>query len=155
MKCKNSNCEEKRRYGYISCSRECENQIRINNRTQALEYLGGRCKRCGSDENTSTLQFHHLDPCDKRYSICRGLHKGFNFIQSELNKCILLCLNCHETIHAIKDSNYFIINNYFFSYKFENLDKNLGIDNNDECTKINLEKGKIKNRDSIIPLSSE
>lgn len=158
IKCKHPSCEEKCIYGF--CSKECEDHYkalekRYSNRAPAIEYLGGRCKRCGFNEDTSILQFHHLDPCDKRYNVPFFLHKGFEFVRPELNKCVLLCLNCHKIVHNNKDPDYFIINNYFFSHSFENLGKNSNIDNNDECTKINLEKGKVLNKLGIIPFSSE
>lgn len=49
------------------------------------------------------------------------------------------------------DPNYFIINNYFFSNDFENLSKNVGVDNNNECTTLELEKGIYVNGEGVIP----
>lgn len=143
MKCKHPNCQESCNYNF--CSKECEDHFKIlkkrrNDRAPALEYLGGKCKRCGFNEDTDIIQFHHLDPCDKKYNISDYLYKGFEFVRAELNKCVLLCLNCHKIVHKIKDPNYFIINNYFFSHSFENLKKNSNIHNNDECTNLDLEK---------------
>jgi len=154
MKCKHPSCEEKCKFGF--CSKECEDHYktlekRRKDRELPVKYLGGKCKRCGFDEDIDILQFHHLDPCDKRFNISERLYKGFEFVQAELNKCVLLCLNCHKIVHKIKDPNYFIIDNYFFSYKFENLEKNSKLDNNDECTKLELEKGIIKDREGVIP----
>lgn len=146
IKCKHPDCEEQCTYGF--CSKECKNHYKMldkrqNNKARAVEYLGGRCKRCGFNENISILHFHHLDPGDKKYNISEKLNRGFEFIQSELNKCILLCVNCHLIVHRTNDSNYFLINNYFFGYDFEKLERNLGIDNKDECTKLESEKGVI------------
>lgn len=146
IKCKHPDCEEKCTYGF--CSKECKNHYKMldkrqNNKARAVEYLGGRCKRCGFNENMNIFHFHHLDPADKKYNISEKLNKGFEFIRSELNKCILLCINCHLIVHRTNDPNYFLINNYFFGYDFEKLERNLGIDNNDECTKLESEKGVI------------
>lgn len=157
-KCSHPNCEEKCKHGF--CSDLCEKHYRKlkkrqNDRILPVKYLGGRCKRCGFNEDTDILHFHHLDPCDKRYNISDYLYKGFEYVRPELNKCVLLCLNCHKIVHKIKDPNYFIISNYFFSYNFENLDKNSNIDNNDECTIFDLEKGIVKDRKGIIPFPSE
>ncbi len=154
MKCKHPSCQENCNCNF--CSKECEDHYKMlgkkhTSRTQALEYLGGRCKKCGFNEDTSILIFHHLDPCDKKYNISEKLSKGFEYVQAELNKCILLCLNCHKIVHKTKDPNYFIIDNYFFGHSFENLGKNIGIDNNVECTKIELEKGMYITGKGVIP----
>lgn len=86
-----------------------------------------------------------------RYNISEKLSKGFEYIRAELNKCILLCINCHKIVHKTMDPNYFIINNYFFSNDFENLSKNVGVDNNNECTTLELEKGIYVNGEGVIP----
>jgi hypothetical protein len=45
------------------------------------------------------LIFHHLDPSHKDFTI-GGKSKSWNKIQSELDKCVLLCANCHAEVHA-------------------------------------------------------
>lgn len=154
MKCNHPNCDKKCKNDF--CSRLCENHYkeivkRSNNKKIAVDYLGGKCKRCGFNEDIDIIHFHHLDPCDKKYNISEYIYKDFKFIRAELNKCILLCPNCHTIVHKTKDPKYFIINNYFFSIEFEHVKMNIIADNNDECTSIRFEKGEIKNRDYIIP----
>ena len=73
------------------------------------------------------------------------------YVRPELNKCILLCQNCHGIVHKTKDPKYFLINNYFFSFQFEKIGKNIIKDNNDKCTKNQYEKAKIKKRNKVIP----
>jgi len=60
------------------------------------------CAICGYNECADALDFHHVNPKDKCFGInMEGLkkHNDVNFI-NELNKCILLCCNCHRKIHS-------------------------------------------------------
>src|SRR5262245_8614732 len=66
---------------------------------RAIKYKGGRCQICGYDKCVRALTFHHLDPSHKDFTI-GGISKSWNTIQSELNKCVLLCANCHAEVHA-------------------------------------------------------
>lgn len=66
---------------------------------KAIEYLGGKCKSCGYNKCIGSLDFHHLDPLqkDSNYSSFKGI---FNKrLTDELDKCILLCANCHRELH--------------------------------------------------------
>lgn len=74
---------------------------------KAIEYKGGKCQICGYNKCTRSLQFHHLDPNEKDFGISRGT-KSFEKLKPELDKCILVCANCHGEIHdgLIDLSNY-------------------------------------------------
>lgn len=55
------------------------------------------CAICGYDECDAALDFHHVNPKDKKYGLSAiNLHKK-DFID-EINKCILLCCRCHKEI---------------------------------------------------------
>lgn len=74
-------------------------------RLKSIEYLGKVCSRCGQD-NPSMLCFHHLDSNIKDYDICRNFGNKWDNIKLELDKCILLCNNCHMELHyGDKDRN--------------------------------------------------
>ena len=64
-----------------------------------IEYKGGKCICCGFNKHYSALDFHHLDPSIKEFNLTRN-SIGWNKLQSELDKCVLLCSNCHRMIHA-------------------------------------------------------
>ena len=67
----------------------------------ALEYLGGRCCICGYDWCETALDFHHRDEKEKSFGIsAKGYTRSWHAIQTELEKCILLCANCHRELHA-------------------------------------------------------
>lgn len=73
--------------------------FRYNRKIKSIEYLGGKCKICGYEKCKTALHFHHLDPKEKAFGISSKASWGFEKIKSELDKCILLCSNCHAEIH--------------------------------------------------------
>lgn len=66
---------------------------------KAVEYKGGRCSKCGYDRCVGSLQFHHCDPSikDPKWRTARGW--DFEKFKVELDKCVLLCSNCHGEVH--------------------------------------------------------
>lgn len=60
---------------------------------------GGKCERCGYNKCLAALEFHHLNPADKEFSISNNGLPSFEKAQKEANKCILLCANCHREEH--------------------------------------------------------
>lgn len=66
---------------------------------RALEYKGGKCLRCGYDKCYSALQFHHRDPSEKEMDWKYLRKRSWDFIKLELDKCDLLCSNCHAEVH--------------------------------------------------------
>lgn len=63
-----------------------------------VEYKGGKCKVCGYNRCTAALEFHHLDPTKKDFSISGGT-RSFESLKDEVDKCVLVCSNCHKEIH--------------------------------------------------------
>ena len=58
------------------------------------------CAICGYDKNYAALEFHHVNPEDKKYCVAfRLMDYPDKTILKELNKCVLLCANCHREIH--------------------------------------------------------
>ena len=66
---------------------------------RAVEYLGGKCKICGYDKSLATLDFHHIDGDTKEFKISGNYNRSWKRIKAELDKCVLLCANCHREIH--------------------------------------------------------
>lgn len=66
---------------------------------QLIEYKGNKCQICGYNKCTNALEFHHLDPTQKDFGISGGT-KSFEKLRPEVDKCILVCSNCHREIHA-------------------------------------------------------
>lgn len=66
----------------------------------ARDYKGGQCEICAYKKCSRALPFHHIDPKTKIFGISdKGLTRSWSKIQEEIEKCILLCANCHMEIH--------------------------------------------------------
>ena len=68
-------------------------------KNQIVEYKGGKCEICGYNKCIEALEFHHLNPEEKDFTISGGT-KGFEKLKPEIDKCILVCSNCHREIHS-------------------------------------------------------
>ena len=67
----------------------------------ALEYKGNKCEICGYNKCSEALDFHHLDPQEKDFNLSnRNLILDWQVIKKELDKCQLVCANCHREIHS-------------------------------------------------------
>lgn len=66
----------------------------------AVEYKGGKCVQCSYNKCLRAMEFHHLDPNEKDFGIsANGYTLSWEKIKKELDKCILVCSNCHAEIH--------------------------------------------------------
>ena len=65
------------------------------------DMLGGKCSICGYDKCLEAIDFHHIDPSTKTIGVCTMIHRGksFEIIEKEVEKCVLLCKNCHTELH--------------------------------------------------------
>lgn len=73
---------------------------RQNKKIKAVEYMGGKCIICNYDKCISALHFHHIDPNEKEFGFSSNLTKSFDILKKELDKCIMVCSNCHCEIHS-------------------------------------------------------
>jgi endogenous inhibitor of DNA gyrase (YacG/DUF329 family) len=74
--------------------------FRRETKLKCIEYKGGKCEICGYDKCPASLAFHHLDPSQKDFGISSsGFSRSFEKCKPELDKCILVCMNCHGEIH--------------------------------------------------------
>ena len=62
------------------------------------EQRGGKCQRCGYNKCLKALEFHHLDPSQKDFTISNDHFKLAEAVE-ESKKCILICANCHRELH--------------------------------------------------------
>ena len=62
---------------------------------------GGECALCGYSHCPAALEFHHLDPATKEFSVSqRGVTRSFERALAEARKCVLLCANCHAEVEG-------------------------------------------------------
>ena len=71
---------------------------RKRTKQKLIEYKGGKCELCGYEKCNRSLQFHHLNPDEKDFTIS-GKSLSFEKLKEEVDKCILVCSNCHSEIH--------------------------------------------------------
>lgn len=65
------------------------------------EMFGESCAICGYSKCFAALEFHHVNPSDKENTPAK-LINNFSSIERmirELEKCIMVCANCHREIH--------------------------------------------------------
>jgi hypothetical protein len=79
-------------------------ELRKEIHTKIIDYLVTHpCTHCG-ENNLLTLEFDHLH--DKKFNISHAIKRvyGWDKIKAEIDKCQVLCANCHA-IKTAKDNN--------------------------------------------------
>lgn len=67
----------------------------------SIEYKGEKCQSCGYNRCEAALELHHIDPKTKSFGIGeKGYTRVWEKVKAELDKCILLCANCHREAEA-------------------------------------------------------
>jgi len=67
----------------------------------AVAYMGSKFIFCHYSKCISALEFYHIDEAKKFFGLSmNGLTRSWERTKKELDKCILVCSNCHKEIHA-------------------------------------------------------
>ena len=74
-------------------------KLRTAKKEQAIEYLGGKCWKCDGIFERECYDFHHIVPATKKYDWNKMQRRKWSDIKEELDKCVLLCSNCHRLAH--------------------------------------------------------
>lgn len=83
----------------LICS-TCRSKIRRNKRKKILvDYKGGKCELCGYNLYISALCFHHRNQSEKEFEIADNCRYTIEKLKAEVDKCSLLCMNCHTALH--------------------------------------------------------
>lgn len=82
-----------------SCQSKLNESNRVSRRNEAVMYKGGKCEHCGYDRYVGALEFHHMDPSEKDPMSFKPTVAKKKFF-AEVDKCVLLCANCHREEHA-------------------------------------------------------
>ena len=70
------------------------------------------CKKCG-EQRWYLLDYHHLDPSQKTERIAKlMIRSSLDTTLNEIQKCILLCSNCHREFHYFEKENGITIEEY-------------------------------------------
>lgn len=83
----------------LECRKEAVVRKRKKLKDDSLAYKGGKCQFCGYNRCNKALEFHHTDPKEKDFTLGDGNTRSFEKVKIELDKCILLCSNCHREEH--------------------------------------------------------
>jgi len=81
------------------CRAEAVQKRREKTKLLAVKYKGGKCQICGYNKCIAALEFHHRNPQEKSFGISQGGNsRSWDKVQKELDKCDLLCSNCHKEV---------------------------------------------------------
>ena len=81
------------------CNYESLSKTRKNYKSILVKYKGGKCEICGYDKCIDAFDFHHINPEEKDFSISSSHNNNIEKLKKEVDKCIMVCANCHREIH--------------------------------------------------------
>jgi transposase len=88
-------------YRCLKCRSDAVTERRRRVKQILVREAGGACSICGYHRCIAALEFHHLDPGSKRFSLShRGLARSIARARAEASRCVLLCANCHVEVEA-------------------------------------------------------
>lgn len=86
------------------CYRKTKNLLRAK-RIDAVDIIKCKqgCLRC-KIKDPRVLEFHHLDTGKKEFNIADYYYSHYSFerLEQEIEKCVIVCANCHRILHAEK-----------------------------------------------------
>lgn len=82
------------------CQSELVTEHRRRLKRNLVARLGGKCIVCGYNRCVRSLQFHHLNPSEKEFTISEWKKLGKRDLEKEIKKCVLVCANCHGEIES-------------------------------------------------------
>lgn len=80
------------------CSGCKTRKFRLKRKKDMVQYKGGKCIMCGYDKCLRALTFHHRESSDKVFDLSTNCMMPWNKVLEELEKCDLLCHNCHDEV---------------------------------------------------------
>lgn len=63
------------------------------------------CQFCGYRKSSAALQYHHIDPSQKLFTVSQSGGRSMKNIKAEIRKCLVLCANCHFELHEQERSH--------------------------------------------------
>ena len=105
-KCEETNPEKFSPGRFTEC-RKCRVSLQVDRykkyKKELVEYKGGKCEVCGYNKCYAALDFHHRNPDEKDPNWRRMRSWTPSRVKKEVDKCQLVCRNCHSEIHYGED----------------------------------------------------
>ena len=99
---------------YRGYCKKCANKLEMDRYYKKKEYIDSyktKCAKCG-DTRTYVLDFHHVDEETKEFTIGKLKKGSLEVIKNEIDKCVVLCANCHREFHYLEKQEGITINDY-------------------------------------------
>lgn len=96
--------DRKKGHHLTLCNSCSANRQRTRVKQRCVDYKGGACLKCGYKKALRSLGFHHRDPNEKEFTFSGKMSWAWQRLVQELDKCDLLCSNCHGETHEEIDS---------------------------------------------------
>lgn len=97
---KHKNGNSKMQFRCMKCSADAVQRNVNAKRERAYKEFGDCCVVCGYNKCRNALEWHHLDPASKELNPSKVFSRSWEKIVAEINKCVLLCSNCHREVHC-------------------------------------------------------
>ena len=88
---------------YRGYCKECARKIEAARYQAKKNFVNSQkkcCAKCG-DTREYVLDYHHKDPLEKEFTIGRASTRSQESLQEEIDKCVILCANCHREFHHL------------------------------------------------------
>lgn len=89
---------------YRGYCKTCANKREMERYWEKRNYVDlqrTQCAKCG-DDRSYVLDFHHKNAEEKDFTIGKMKKGSLEIIQSEIDKCVCLCANCHREFHYLE-----------------------------------------------------
>ena len=99
---------------YRSSCKTCANKKEAERYYAKKTFLDAQkhqCAKCG-DTRIYVLDFHHINSDDKDFTIGKLKKKDCSILQQEIDKCVVLCANCHREFHYLEKQNNITLDDY-------------------------------------------
>ena len=97
--------ETRDKSGFRSRCKTCVNSYKRDQghyrekKKQFVYSLKNSCVIC-DEPDPVVIDFHHIDPETKLFTIGSSLNRSKEAIKTEAEKCVCLCANCDRRVHA-------------------------------------------------------
>ena len=89
---------------YKGYCKKCSNSLESLRYQRKKDFINNQKKQCLKCGNVRfyLLDFHHREKDKKDFTICQYKKGSLELIQTEINKCVVLCANCHREFHFLE-----------------------------------------------------